>query len=363
MIDFLIIGGGIAGLSAAARLAPLGKTLVLERENALGYHASGRSAAMFEQNYGLASTVALSRASADFFATTDGGFLSPRGVMFLAKPEDRAAFEQACESFEATPISTEDACARVPILKPEVAAFAAMHEEAADIDTDRLLQWCAKTCRAHGGEVRTGQAVTKIARTASGWQVIANGAAYEAKLLLNAAGAWADQIANLAGIAPLGITPMRRSMARIPAPGGHDVRDWPMLLDVHEHWYAKPDAGSLIVSPAEEDPIAPFDAWPDDMVLAEGLARYQEFVSDEVTRLEASWAGLRSFTPDRNLALGPDGTESSFVWVAGQGGYGFQTAPAASQLIADLITGQSIALDTATRSALDPRRFSKCPAA
>lgn len=363
MIDFLIIGGGIAGLSAAARLAPMGKTLVLEREIALGYHASGRSAAMFEQNYGLPSTVALSRASADFFATTDGGFLSPRGVMFLAKSEDRAAFEQACESFEATPISTEDACTRVPILRPEIAGFAAMHEEASDIDTDRLLQWCAKTCRAHGGEVRTGQTVTEITRTKSGWQVITEGETYEAKLLLNAAGAWADQIASLAGIAPLGITPMRRSMARIPAPGGHDLRHWPMLLDVHEHWYAKPDAGSLIVSPAEEDPMAPFDAWPDDMVLAEGLARYQEFVSEEVTRLEASWAGLRSFTPDRNLALGPDGSDAAFIWVAGQGGYGFQSAPAASRLIADLIAGQPSELDTATRNALDPRRFSRCPAA
>lgn len=358
MIDFLIIGGGIAGLSAAARLAPMGKTLVLERESALGYHASGRSAAMFEQNYGLPSTVALSRASADFFATVDGGFLSPRGVMFLAKSEDHAAFLQACESFEATPISIEEALQRIPILDLDMAAYAAMHEEASDIDTDRLLQWCAKTCKRHGGDVLTGQEATEIKRTKTGWQVIANGEIFQAKLLLNAAGAWADQIANLANISPLGITPMRRSMARIPALGGHDVRSWPMLLDVHEHWYAKPDAGSLIVSPAEEHPMAPFDAWPDDMVLAEGLARYQEFVTEEVSRLEASWAGLRSFTPDRNLALGPDAKDSSFIWVAGQGGYGFQTAPAASQLIADLISGHPSELDATTRQALDPRRFS-----
>ncbi|CUH54039.1 NAD(P)/FAD-dependent oxidoreductase [Shimia marina] len=358
MIDFLIIGGGIAGLSAAARLAPLGKTLVLERETALGYHASGRSAAMFEPNYGLPSTIALSRASAAFFATTDGGFLSPRGVMFLAKSEDRDAFSAACDNFEAIPLPLDEAHQRVPIINRTVAAYAALHQEASDIDTDRFLQWCARTCRAHGGDVLTNQDVTEITRISSGWQVQTPTAIYETKLLLNAGGAWADHIATRAGIAPLGITPMRRSMARIPAPGGYDLHDWPMLLDVHEHWYAKPDAGSLIISPAEEDPMAPFDAWPDDMVLAEGIARYQKFVTEEVTHLEASWAGLRSFTPDRNLALGPDRQDPTFVWVAGQGGYGFQSAPAAAQLIADLISGQPSELDAATRQALDPRRFS-----
>ena len=176
-------------------------------------------------------------------------------------------------------------------------------------------------------------------------------------MIVNAAGAWADQIAALAGIAPLGLQPLRRSMARIPAPGGHDVSSWPTLLGVGETWYSKPDAGALIVSPAEEDPAEPHDAWADDMVLAEGLARYEEMVSEPVTRLISNWAGLRTFAPDRVLVIGRDRSHPGFFWLAGQGGYGFQTSAAASQLAAELICGQPPELDAATVAALSPARF------
>ena len=358
MIDFLIIGGGIGGISTAARLAPLGKTVVLERESALGYHASGRSAAMFEPSYGSPSTVALSHASSDFFKQEDGGFLSPRGVMFLAAKGEDDAFKRCCEGFDAAPMGLQQAMDMVPILNTDSIGNVAHHHSGEDIDTDRLIQWFAKTCRAHGGDVHTSQEVTKITKQHNGWDVVANGETYAAKMIFNAAGAWVDVVANLAGIAPLNVTPLRRSMARIPAPGGHDVSQWPMLLDIHENWYAKPDAGSLIVSPAEEDPMQPFDAWPEDMVIAEGLARYQEFVTEEVTRVEASWAGLRTFSPDRNLVIGPDATEPSFFWVACQGGYGFQSCPAVSQLVADIVTGQASLIDPNVIQALDPERFS-----
>jgi glycine/D-amino acid oxidase-like deaminating enzyme len=201
--------------------------------------------------------------------------------------------------------------------------------------------------------------VTAIARTDGGWAVTAGETVIEARTLINAAGAWADRIAGLAGVAPIGIVPNRRSMARLPAPGGHDVRTWPMIMAVGERWYAKPDAGKLLVSPGEEHRMEPQDAWPDDMVLAEGLARYEEMVTEPVTRVETSWAGLRSFAPDRTLVLGPDPDHPGFVWCAGQGGYGFQTAPAASQLLADLVTGAAPALDPATVSALRPERLRK----
>jgi glycine/D-amino acid oxidase-like deaminating enzyme len=188
--------------------------------------------------------------------------------------------------------------------------------------------------------------------------VTAAGETHTARQLVNAAGAWADPIAEMAGIAPIGIRPLRRSVARIPAPGGQDVSGWPMLLGAGETWYAKPDAGQLIVSPAEEDPVTePHDAWPEDLTLAEGIARYQAFVTEDVTRLTASWAGLRSFAPDRALVLGPDPTDPSFVWVAGQGGYGFQTAPAASRLVADLVAGRPPELEPAVVAALSPARF------
>ena len=145
-------------------------------------------------------------------------------------------------------------------------------------------------------------------------------------------------------------------MARIPAPGGHDISGWPMLMDVHERWYAKPDAGKLIVSPAEEDPLPPQDAWADDMVLAEGIARYQPFVTEEVTRVESSWAGLRSFAPDKNLVIGPSHEDACFFWMAGQGGSGIQSAPGYSQFAADLIAGRTPFLPEIT-PAITAERF------
>jgi glycine/D-amino acid oxidase-like deaminating enzyme len=180
---------------------------------------------------------------------------------------------------------------------------------------------------------------------------------FGADLLVNAAGAWADPVAQMAGVAPLGIVPHRRSMARIPAPEDQDLRDWPMFFGVSESWYAKPDAGALLVSPADEDPVDPHDAWADDMVLAEGLARYEAMVRTPVTRLIASWAGLRSFAPDRALVLGPDPDVPSFIWCAAQGGYGFQTAPAASQLLADLTLGRDPALPADLVAQLRPDRL------
>lgn len=356
--DFLIIGGGIAGVSAGARLSELGSVLLLEAEPALAYHASGRSAALYEAQYGKPATVALNLASRADHDSLDGGVLSPRGLMVLAGPGDQAAFAHDVADMHLTDVSVAEAVARVPILRAGAIRAAAIHDEAWDIDTDRLIQHFARHIRGHGGQVVTGARVSVITRLPGGWQVTAGATVRTARMLVNAAGAWADQIAAMAGIAPIGITPLRRSVARIPAPGGHDVAGWPMLMGAGETWYAKPDAGQLIISPAEEDPVAaPHDAWPDDMVLAHGIARYQEFVTPEVTRLTTSWAGLRSFAPDRVLVLGPDPVDPAFIWVAGQGGYGFQTAPAASRLVADLVAGRAPELDADLVAALSPARF------
>ncbi|MGR3466461.1 MAG: NAD(P)/FAD-dependent oxidoreductase, partial [Shimia sp.] len=179
----------------------------------------------------------------------------------------------------------------------------------------------------------------------------------QAAHIVNAAGAWADDVARSAGASPLGLRPLRRSMARLAAPGGHDTGGWPMMFGPGESWYAKPDAGALLVSPAEEDPVPPQDAYADDMVLAEGLDRYQGYVTAPVTRPIATWAGLRTFAPDRALVIGPDPLRTSFHWQAGQGGYGFQTCFAAARLGADLILGRTPALDPATVEALSPARF------
>lgn len=356
--DILIIGGGIAGVSAAARLSHLGRVVLIEAETALAHHASGRSAALFEPFYGLPPIVALSLAAEPYFLDAKG-VLSPRGVMLIARAEERAAFERDVEDMEMERLSVKDAKARVPILNPETVAFTASAEHARDIDTDLLLQGFAREARANGATIVTGARVTSIARNGALWRVSTPLGDYAAATLINAAGAWADQVAVMAGVRPLGLTPLRRSMARIPAPGGHDMRRWPMMFGVGESWYAKPDAGALLVSPAEEHPMEPHDAWADDMVLAEGIARYEAVVTEPVTRLITSWAGLRTFAPDRVLVIGRDPQQPDFFWLAGQGGYGFQTSPAASQLAADLIGGRTPQLDASTVKALDPTRFAR----
>jgi glycine/D-amino acid oxidase-like deaminating enzyme len=353
--DFLIIGGGIAGISAAARLSHLGRVLVLEAETHLAHHASGRSAALYEPNYGLRPVVELSLASGDYLRGAEN-VLSPRGLMILGKPGQEAGFAADIDMMDLPRIDLDQAHAMVPILNPETVAMAAFGDHAWDIDTDLLIQGFAKEARANG-DILTNARVTAIRREGGLWHVTTGTGEHSAPILINAAGAWVDQVAQMAGVRPLGFQPNRRSMARIPAPGGHDVSTWPMMFGVGETWYAKPDAGALIVSPAEEDPQDPQDAWADDMVLAEGLARYEEMVTEPVTRLISNWAGLRTFARDRVLVIGRDTTVPEFFWLAGQGGYGFQTSPAASQLAADLIAGHKPALAPDVVADLSPARF------
>ncbi|WP_264210647.1 NAD(P)/FAD-dependent oxidoreductase [Leisingera thetidis] len=355
MQDFIVIGGGMAGASAAARLADLGRVTLLEMEDALGYHSSGRSAALFEENYGHGPTVTLNRASAAYLR--EGGYLSPRGLMLVGAKGDPDGFARDVDELQMATLELDEARAMVPILNPETVGFAAISGAAEDIDTDRMLQDFAKALRAAGGQIVTKAPVSAITRTASGWQVTAGGQTYQARHLVNAAGAWADRVAALAGVAAIGLQPKRRSMARLPAPGGHDVSGWPMMIGTGETWYAKPDAGKLLVSPADADPVDPHDAYADDMVLAEGLARYEEMVTEPVTRVESNFAGLRSFVRDGTLVLGPDPDVPDFIWCAGQGGYGIMTAPAASQLIADLVAGRMPVLDADTVAALSPARL------
>ncbi|NHB75775.1 NAD(P)/FAD-dependent oxidoreductase [Rhodobacter calidifons] len=354
--DFLIIGGGIAGVSAAARMSELGSVILLEAEDTLAHHASGRSAALFEPRYGAPAVVGLSMASEAHFRSLPG-VLSPRGLLLVAKADAEEAFEHDLNGMAFDRISLEEARAIVPILNPETVAMAGYAAHAEDLDTDLVVQGFAREARARSARVLTRARVSAIAKDGAGWRVTCDAGEFTARMIVNAAGAWVDQVAAMAGVRPLGFTPYRRSMARIPAPGGLDVSRWPMLFGPGEDWYAKPDAGALIVSPAEEDLMEPHDAWADDMVLAEGLARYEEMVTEPVTRLLASWAGLRTFSPDRVLVIGPDVREPGFFWLAGQGGYGFQTCPAASRLAADLIGGRTPDIEADLVAALSPSRF------
>ena len=355
MTDFIIIGGGIAGTSAGAYLSELGTVLLLEAEPHLAYHASGRSAALFEESYGKPSTVALNAASRAYHV--ENKLLSPRGLLLIGGKNTAAEFEDERLKMGLDLISGAEAKAMVPILNTDVIDRAGYHADAWDLDTDLLIQSYVKTIRANGGTVTTNAPVTGISKYASGWKVTIKSDTFEAAILVNAAGPWVDQIAQMAGIAPIGFTPYRRSMGRIPAPGGHDVSRWPMIFGAHESWYAKPDAGALIVSPAEEFLMEPHDAFADDMTLAEGMARYEENVTEPVTRLLSSWAGLRTFAPDRTLVLGPEPSDPSLIWCAGQGGYGMQSSPAAGQLLSDLVNNKTPAIDAGAVAALNPARF------
>ena len=357
MTDILIIGGGIAGLSAAAALSAHANVTLLEAEPNLGYHASGRSAATYLSEYGNGMVRVLNHASKQELNRIDGGVLKKRGMLLLARPNERQDFLDEIRPFKMNEISMEDARALVPILHPINTAYAAFRDDVYDLDADRMLQHYTKTARRNGADIVTGAKVSKISKTAKQWEILAGQTLYNADILVNASGAWVDEIARLAGVSPLGFQPYRRSMARIPAPNGHDVSAWPFLDAVNERWYGKPDAGSWIVSPFEEHPVDPHDAWADDLVLAEGLDRYSEMVTAPVTRLQSSWAGLRTFSPDRALVIGVDATDPSFYWLAGQGGYGFQTAPAASILLADLMLGRRTELGDEAVNALSPQRF------
>jgi glycine/D-amino acid oxidase-like deaminating enzyme len=356
MSDILVIGGGIAGISAAARLSKHAQVTVLEAENSLGYHASGRSAALFEENYGCPSVKVLNRASAQYHRSANGGYLSPRGLLILCREGEDAGFEKDLKDMNTNEISPNEARSIVPIINDKITR-AGYHEAAYDLDTDRMIQDFAKTLRSNAGQVITNSKVDKINYVNKRWTVHCGDKVYSAEILVNAAGAWADEIATLSNIKTIGLKPLRRSIAQTPAPDGYDVTNWPIFFGVGEAWYCKPDAGKLLISPADEALVEPHDAFADDMTLAEGIDRFHQHVTHEVTRVQTTWAGLRTFAPDRTRVLGRDAANPAFVWCAGQGGYGFQTAPAASQLIADLITGQAAEIDEETTSALSPHRF------
>lgn len=351
--EFLVIGGGIAGVSVAAELSPHGRVILIEAEEALAYHTSGRSAALYEPGYGPPAILELSRASGAGLAEL--GVLSPRGVMLVAAAGETEGFADEAAAMDLSEIDIAQAVATCPALDARILGRAAFGGKAQDIDTDLLIQTLLRRARQNGAQVELRAPVGQISRRDGLWRVSTPKGDFEAPVLINAAGAWGDRIAQMAGVAPIGLQPMRRSMARIPAPGGYDVSRWPMLLGVRESWYAKPDAGALIVSPCEADPTTPHDAWADDMVLAEGLARYEALMRFPVERVIANWAGLRSFTPDGSPAYGRDPEQPDFVWFVGQGGYGFQSSLAAARFLADRVLGR--ATDPRLTALLDPARF------
>ncbi len=366
--DAIVIGAGMAGATAAAHLAPEHRVALVEAEEAAGYHSTGRSAAMFILNYGPPDVRVLSFLSRGFFDQPPAGFaahplMHRRPALFLAPPGQRASLERMLAEVEGLkPIEVAAARALVPALKPDYAVAAAIEEDDFDIDVAALHQGFLRTLRTHGGALALRSRAARIGRRAGTWEVeTTSGAVFRAPLLINAAGAWGDEVARLAGAAPLGLTPCRRTGVIIdPAP--YQAEHWPLVNDADHSWYARPEARTrLMVSPADETPVPPQDVQPDELDIAIAIDRMQQALDISVRRVERSWAGLRTFTPDRSLAIGRDGAAEGFFWCVGQGGYGIQTAPAAGRLVSDLISGRDPGLARPILSAIDPRRFASSP--
>ncbi len=373
--EFAVIGAGIAGASVAYELSATAPVVVLEREPHAGYHATGRSAALFSEIYGNTLVRALSRAGRRFLfeppaGFTDGPLLVPRGVLYIANAGQR----QSLEEFRRAPdvardtreLPAAEGLRMVPILRESSLAHCAYEPAAMDVEAHGLHQGYLRGLRARGGRVLTHSAVESVRRTAQGWSIVAGTATIEARVLINAAGAWADELAQLAGVRPIGIEPKRRTALLLRPPAGLAVERWPMVIDIDETFYFKPDAGKLLLSPADETPSAPCDAQPEDLDVAIAVDRFENATTVSVDRVTHSWAGLRTFVADRSPVAGFDPDDQAFFWLVGQGGYGFQTAPALSRVAAALALGrevdsdireQGVAVEALSPARLNPARY------
>jgi D-arginine dehydrogenase len=357
--DIIIIGAGVAGLGAAAYLAPHAKVVVLEAEAQPCYHTSGRSAAMFLTTYGPTGVRSASVASAPFYANPpdifEGPLLSPRGELHLDSGDgsDVAAILAVNPDYQ--DISIGETLSMVPIINTNGISRVAFDPIGQDVDTDLLVAGYRRLIRASGGQVVCNARVEGLHRRNGVWQVKTAAGAFEAPIIINAAGAWASPVAAMAEAAPIAITPKRRSAAIVPLTD-HDARAWPMFFEADESFYARPMGAGLMVSPAEEIAVEPQDMQIDkyDDVLVEGLWRYSQRVTVPLVQVHSPWAGLRSFADDGEPVVGFDRQSEGFFWLAGQGGYGFQTSPALSQMVADMITGTVPSLDAAL---FTPERF------
>ena len=367
--DAVVIGGGIAGVSAAYWLSRRGAdVVVLEREDTLAAHSTGRSAAQFIPTYGGPVNLTLSIHSRDFLLSGAGGLadsalLAHRPVLWVAEVGRLGQLEHhhrldpgALERLE--PTRTVEHC---PVLRTGWVAGGLLEQESHDIDVAALHQAFLRGARRYGARVLRGDGVRALRRTAGRWLVTADSGGYAAPLVVNAAGAWADEVARMAGVAPLGLRALRRTIFTFLAPKGHraeQVRTWPLVVDMTGRFYFKPEGpGGLLGSPSDETPVPPGDARPDELDVARGIEALNLATTLGVRSVQRVWAGLRTFAPDRHPVLGLDETDG-FLWCAGQGGTGIQTSPAMGELAASLACDAAPPEPLADLAPqLSPRRF------
>lgn len=366
----VVIGGGIAGASVAYELVEAGCTAtLLEAEPVLASHSTGRSAALYFENYGALPNRALTRASRPFFdappeGLVDHDLLVKRGAMWIGTPEQEPSLrahllESETGSHPGRWLGPSQARALVPVLRIDYLGGAVIEPEALDLDVAGIHQAFVRGFRRGGGRVRVSAPVQRLRRSTSQWTVVAGDEEIRCDVVVNAAGAWGDVIGLMAGARPVGLLPMRRTAFTVP--GDHAYRHWPLVADADNQFYFRPDGTQLLCSLAEERVSPPEDARPDELDIALAIERINQATTLEIRTVRASWTGLRTFVADRAMVIGFDPLVQGFFWLVGQGGTGIQTAPAAARLAAGLITNGSppsrleeYPIDV---EALSPRRF------
>ncbi len=357
-IDFIVIGAGIAGASVAAELSMSARVLLLEAESQPGYHSTGRSAAMYVPAYGPPAIRALTRAAGPFFHDPPDGFaetplLRRRDILMIAREDQRDStadfIADAGEDISLEMVEGDRLAELQPALRPGYATHGVIDRSGSDIDVNALHRGFLRLLKARGGEVATSRNVTALRREAGVWHVSAGDAVFAAPVVINAAGAWAEELGRMAGAEEIGLVPKRRTALMIAAPPAIDSDSLPMTIDMDETFYLKPESGQFLVSPANEDPMPPCDVQPEEMDIAICLDRIGRAFDIPVNRPLSKWAGLRSFVADKSPVAGFSDVAEGFFWLAGQGGYGIQTSPALARVAASLAQGAALPSDIAAQ--------------
>ena len=352
--EYAVIGAGIAGASVAAELACDASVILVEMESQPGYHTTGRSAAMFAPGYGPQPVRALTRASADFFNAPPDGFsdvdlLSPRDVVMVARSDQTDALDALIDKLVSEAaverIDAQDLRDRHPLFRAGYAEAGMLDSGGSEIDVNALHQGYLNQFRQRNGQLHTKFEISEMTFDGEVWHLTAGTEVIRATKVINAAGAWADEVGQKAGAELIGLVPMRRTALTVDAPDGVSIDTLPLVVDIDEEFYMKPESGRLLISPANEDPMSPCDAQPEELDIAFCIDRIERAFDIQVRRITTKWAGLRSFVPDKSPVVGFSAKAPQFFWLAGQGGYGIQTAPALARCAAALVSGQPVPED------------------